>query len=643
MVVMERPTPAPCGTWQSPLSASEIAVASIRIIDVDLHGSEVYWIEQRPAEKGRNVIVRRDPSGNTTDITPAPFNSRSRVHEYGGRSFCIIRDRVYFTHFDDQRIYVSIRGAALVPATEPAKYRYVDFVFDSARERLLCVREDHGCDGEPAASIVALELGGDGLVTRQLVLADGHDFFAHARVAPDGRSVAWLAWDHPCMPWDGTTLFVADVAPDGTFTNVRSIAGGASESVCQPTWSPGGTLYFVSDRTGWWNLYRWREGRVETITKLEAELGAPLWVLGYNRFGFRSEDEVIAQVDQGGQTRLAHIDLRRDPPAISTIDAPYTAFGQIVVTENRALCVAASPRSAPAVIELDLQAYGARVLKTGLTWVWGEESLSVAEPITFPAADGDGVSHALFYTPKNGSFVPMEGEVPPLIVISHGGPTSATSSALKLEIQYWTTRGFGVVDVNYGGSTGYGRAYRERLKGRWGEVDVLDCVAAARHLVATGRADPDRLVIRGASAGGYTTLAALAFHDVFKAGASYFGVSDLEALAKETHKFESRYLDSLIAPYPEGRDLYVARSPIHHADRLSCPVIFFQGLDDRVVPPAQAVAMVEALRAKGVPVSYVPFEGEQHGFRRAENIQRALEEELAFYARVFGFSSPDGT
>ena len=637
---MNQPTRAPFGTWSSPLTAAQIASASLRLIDVAIDQACTYWVEVRPSEQGRSVIVRRNGDGALVEVTPAPYSARTRVHEYGGRSFCVVRSRVYFANFEDQRLYLVEPGGEPQAVTEPGPFRYADFSFDESRNRILCVREDHGGGGEAEATIVALELDEHGRVARQVVLGKGHDFFACPRLCPDGSALAWLSWDHPCMPWDGTTLWVAEISSDGSLEEPAAIAGGMSESVYQPSWSPNGTLYFISDRSGWWNLYRRQRDVIESVLPTEAEFGTPLWSLGTSRYGFRSDDEVVCHFDQGGTGHLARLDLRELPAKLISVETTFTAFGQLAVNSTRAVCLAASPKEATAVVELGLPGGAMTELLRSLVWDWGDDYLSMAEPISFAAADGAGESYALYYAPRNPGFTSLDGELPPLVVMSHGGPTGAASGALKLEIQFWTTRGFAVVDVNYGGSTGFGRAYRERLKGKWGEVDVLDCIAAAKHLVDAGRADSERLVIRGGSAGGYTTLAALAFHDTFKAGASYYGVSDLEALAKETHKFESRYLDSLVAPYPEGRDVYLARSPIHHPEGLSCPVIFFQGLEDRVVPPDQAVTMVEVLRAKGVRVSYVPFEGEQHGFRRAENIRRALEEELAFYAEVFGFKLP---
>ncbi len=437
------------------------------------------------------------------------------------------------------------------------------------------------------------------------------------------------------MPWDGTKLWVAEVRADGFLGQPLRVAGAVDESIFQPEWSPLGELYFVSDRTGWWNLYRWDGNRVEPLHEMSAEFGMPQWVFGMSTYAFESVGRIICSYTSQGTWRLAVLDTRSG--ALQTVDAPYTEISQLRARPGEAVFLAGSPAQATAVVRWKVGGRQFEVLHTASNIEVDAAFVSEPLAIEFPT-EGGVTAHALFYAPKNRDYAPPQGELPPLLVISHGGPTAATSSTLNWSIQYWTSRGFAVVDVNYGGSTGYGRAYRERLNGQWGVVDVDDCVNAALHLVREGRVDGKRLAIRGGSAGGYTTLCALAFRDVFHAGASYYGVSDLEALAKETHKFESRYLDRLVGPYPEKRDVYLERSPIHHTKGLHCPMILFQGLEDPVVPPNQTEMIVKALRERGVPVAYVPFEGEQHGFRRAENIKRALDAELYFYSRVFGFS-----
>jgi dipeptidyl aminopeptidase/acylaminoacyl peptidase len=440
------------------------------------------------------------------------------------------------------------------------------------------------------------------------------------------------------MPWDGTELWVGEFMGDGGLGRTERVAGGEHESIFQPEWSPDGLLHFVSDRTGWWNLYRWRDRHIEPLCMMPAEFGRPQWVFGLSTYGFESVGRIICTFTQEGTWRLASLDTSTH--RLEPIETPYSEVISLRVAPDRAVFCAGSPTEGLSMIQLDFARRGLEVLRRSSQVAIDSGYLSMPRAVEFPTGHGL-MAHGFFYPPQNRDYVAPAGERPPLLVVSHGGPTSATSSTLRLEIQYWTSRGIAVLDVNYGGSTGYGRPYRQRLEGQWGIVDVDDCVNGARYLVERGQVDGNRLAIRGGSAGGYTTLCALTFRGLFRAGASYYGISDLEALARETHKFESRYLDRLIGPYPRRRDLYRERSPIHSTDRLSCPVIFFQGLEDKVVPPNQATLMVEALRAKGVPVAYVPFEGEQHGFRSAQNIKRALDGELYFYSRVFGFALGD--
>jgi dipeptidyl aminopeptidase/acylaminoacyl peptidase len=635
---MAPPTVAPYGAWRSPITAEQLAEASIGLGQIQLDGSDIYCVEMRPAEGGRNVIVRYAADEQTADVNPPPFNARTRVHEYGGGAFAVHRGTIYFANFSDQRLYRQTLAGEPEPLTPeppvPAGLRYADAVIDEARNRLICVREDHTVGGEAVNTIVAIDLdaGGPGDV-----LCEGYDFFATPRLSPDGAQLAWLCWNHPNMPWDGCELWLADVAADGRLSNRRQVAGGRGESIFQPAWSPSGVLHFVSDRTGWWNLYRLRGCSAEALAPMEAEFGLPQWVFGMTTYGFDADGAIICAVTERATARLARIDTGG---ALRWIETPYNEIAGLQVAPGWAVFVGATPTEPRALVYLDLATGRDVVLRRSTTSEIPAAYICAAQPIEFPT-EGGLTAHAFFYPPRNPDFAAPPGERPPLIVVSHGGPTGATGPGLNLDTQYWTSRGFAVVDVNYGGSTGYGTAYRRRLNGMWGIVDVDDCVNAARYLAQQGVVDGERLAIRGGSAGGYTTLAALTFREIFKAGASYFGVSDAEALAKETHKFESRYLDGLIGPYPQRRDLYIARSPIHHTDRLNCALILFQGLEDKVVPPNQAELMFEAVRAKGLPVAYLPFEGEQHGFRKAENIRRALEAELYFYGKVFGFEPAD--
>jgi dipeptidyl aminopeptidase/acylaminoacyl peptidase len=627
---------APYGSWKSPITSDLIVAGAVRLMEIVLDGEDRYWLESRPVEGGRYVIVRHSAEGRIADVTPTPFNARTRVHEYGGAPFAVSHGTVYFVNFADQRLYRQEVGGAPKPMTPEKDLRYADAVLDHRRNRMICVREDHTvADHEPVNALVSLVLpkGGEGQV-----LVSGNDFYSSPRLDPEAAQLAWLTWNHPNMPWDGTELWVAEVKADGSLGEAQLVAGGVDESIFQPQWSPDGVLHFVSDRTGWWNLFRHRDGRIERLCEMEAEFGKPQWVFGMSTYAFESAGRIICTYTSRGTWQLGSLDTRTH--RLEPIETSYTDIAAVRARPGQAVFLAGSPSQAGSVISLDLGTREFQVLRSSSELQVDSGFISQPQAIEFPT-EGDLTAHALFYAPKNRDYAAAAGERPPLLVISHGGPTSCASSTLSWEVQFWTSRGFAVVDVNYGGSSGYGRAYRQRLNGEWGVIDVDDCANAALYLVDQGKVDSNRLAIRGASAGGYTTLSALAFRDVFKAGASHFGVSDLEALTRETHKFESRYLDRLVGPYPERSDLYRERSPIYHTEGLSCPMILFQGLEDKVVPPNQAERMVEALRKKGLPVAYLPFEGEQHGFRRAENIKRALDAELYFYSRIFGFELAD--
>ena len=629
---MTQPQVAPYGSWKSPISADLISTEGRRIIEAVANGEDIYWIEMRSTENGRYVIVRRTPDGETTDVTPPIFSARTRVHEYGGAAFLVNDGTVYFSNFEDQRLYRQSPGSEPQPITPEADLRYADGVIDTERNRLLCVREDHtDTEREATNALVGIPLDG---TDDQRVLVSGNDFYSSPRLSPDGTRLAWMTWNHPNMPWDGAELWVGEIGADGSLNHTECVAGGVDESIFQPEWSPDGTLYFVSDRTNWWNLYRYQDGTVEPLCEMETEFGRPQWIFGMSTYKFVSANQIICTYTQDGVWHLASLDTvtRR----LDSIETPYTSISNLQVLPGGILFNASSSTESASIVRLDLATRQFEVVCRSSEIKIDAGYFSPPQAIEFPT-EGGLSAHAFFYPPQNRDYTAPADDLPPLLVISHGGPTSATSTALDLEIQYWTSRGIAVLDVNYGGSSGYGRAYRQRLNGQWGVVDIDDCVNGARYLAEHGYVDADQLAIRGGSAGGYTTLSALTFRDVFKAGASYYGISDLEAMTRDTHKFESRYLDSLIGPYPEEQNLYRERSPIHFTDHLSCPLILFQGLEDKVVPPNQAEMMVEALRAKGLPVAYVPFEGEQHGFRRSENIQRSLEAELYFYAQVFGF------
>jgi dipeptidyl aminopeptidase/acylaminoacyl peptidase len=634
---MTTPKIAAYGSWKSPITQELILAGAVRPGLITLDGEVTYWTEGRPGEGGRSVLVRRTPDGRKVDMTPPPFNVRTRVHEYGGGDYTVSNGTIYFSNFTDQRVYRLIPGEEPEPITPTEQYRYADYVVDSHRNRLICVREDHTVESRQAVNTL-VSLATDNNPDGGEVLIFGNDFYASPRLSPDGSELAWLTWNHPNMPWDGTALWVGTFDADGTLSKAERVAGGKDESIFQPEWSPDGVLHFISDRTGWWNLYRFRNSQIEPLCEKAAEFGLPQWVFGMSTYKCISPTRIICSYTENGSGHLAS--LNTETRELSPFNLPYTTIGSVRATAERTVFYAASPTQPGAIVQLNLATEEREVLLSTSNVAIDAAYFSIPEPIEFPTEHGQ-TAFAFFYPPRNPDYVAPAGELPPLLVMSHGGPTSSTSNSFNLEKQFWTSRGIAILDVNYGGSTGYGRAYRERLKGQWGIVDVDDCVNGAKYLVERGLVDGNRLAITGGSAGGYTTLCALTFRDVFKAGASYYGISDLEALLGDDHKFESRYNDGLIGPYPDRRDLYRERSPIHFTERLSCPIIFLQGLEDKVVPPNQSEMMVEVLRKKKLPVAYLAFEGEGHGFRRAENIKRALEAELYFFSKVFGFELAD--
>ena len=630
---------APFGAWTSPISAAMVAAGATPLSSVVLDGADIYWLAGRAAEAGRTTILRRSGMTAADEVTPLPFNVRSRVHEYGGGAYAAAGGQVVFSHYADNRLYRIAPGGAAEAFTSPGRQRFADFVFDNARARLIAVREQHpedeGSHAQPANTICAVGFDGG-----ERVLVMGNDFYSSPRLSPDGRRLAWLSWDHPRMPWQGTELWMAEVAADGRLDTPARVAGGPQESICQPEWSPAGTLHFVSDRSGWWNLYCLREdaggaSAIEALCPMAAEFATPHWTFGNSLYGFGAGGEIIASYIEHGVSKLAR--LRPGGATPEPIATPYQEIRELRVGEGYVVVLAGSPSIATEIARIDLATGESEVLERSIADLPHPGYLSIPDSISYPSASGR-TAYAFFYPPANRDVHAPAAEKPPLIVISHGGPTGMAASTLSLKTQYWTSRGFGVLDVNYGGSTGFGRAFRDALKGQWGVVDVEDCIAGARHLVAQGLADGERLIIRGSSAGGLTTLCALTFHDVFKLGASYYGVSDLKGLDDDSHKFESHYNEYLIAPKAQAEAVYAERSPINHTDRLSRPMIFFQGLDDKVVPPQQSQAMVDALRKRGIPVEYVELEGEGHGFRKADTIVRTLQAELAFYRRMFGLA-----
>jgi dipeptidyl aminopeptidase/acylaminoacyl peptidase len=640
------PKSAQYGSWKSPITSDLIAAQSISLSEPRLDGEQVYWLEGRPQELGRYVVVRGDVG---TDVTPKPYNARTRVHEYGGGSWTVADGNVYFSNFADGRLYCHRNGTSNpLPLTpEPAaperQWRFADGVVDSLRQRWVGVREDHTAGGEPINAIVAIDLLQPGHEAGR-VLVGGHDFFASPRLSPDGRSLIWLAWDHPNMPWNGTTLYLSGLDEAGNATELLPIAGSVSESVFQPEWSPDGKgIFFASDRSNWWNLYRFdiASRTSEPLAPMAAEFGVPLWRLGASTYACAGSNRIVCSYSTAGLGQLAVLDLNNK--VLRPFETPFTEFSFVRADGNRAAFRAGAPNHPASIVMLDLTSGAHRVLKKETDLLDQSQLalanyLSTVKSVQFATTNGNS-AYGLFYPPHNPDYVGPADERPPLLVKCHGGPTASASSVLDLTTQFWTSRGIAVLDVNHGGSTGFGRAFRDRLHLNWGIVDVDDCINGAKFLIAEGFVDEKRIAIRGGSAGGYTTLAALVFRDFFHGGASYYGVSDLAALAIETHKFESRYLDWLIGPYPQAHERYRERSPLYHAEQLSKPVIFFQGAEDTIVPPNQAEVLVEALRHKGKPVGYLLFSGEQHGFRKSATIQRCLDAELQFYAiEVFKIS-----
>jgi dipeptidyl aminopeptidase/acylaminoacyl peptidase len=635
----------PYGEWPSPIGAGDLARSGVTLGFVAVIGDEVWWEETRPSEDGRTVLVRRRCDGTVGDALPEPWHARSRVHEYGGKAWLPVPGAggtaLVFAHWDDQRLYLLEDGLAtprpLTPEpAEPGALRYADPVLNAVGAEVLCVREAHH-GGRVTRHIVAVPLDGSAAAdaTRVREVAGGSDFVAHPRISPDGRHLAWIAWDHPRMPWDGTELRVARLH-DGVATSVRSLLGGPEESVLQPEWADDATLYVVSDRTGWWNLYRVLvdTGEAEALCPREEEFAFPMWLLGRVSYAVLGDGR-LAVLHGTGTYALGILD-----PAdggLRDLDLPFTVWAStLAVGDAGLLGVAGNGQEPLTVVRVEPDSGSVERLRPSLEQVPDPAYLPQPRSETLPGPYGRMV-HAHVYPPRNPLARAPEGEKPPYVVFVHGGPTGQSLPVLKLDTAYFTSRGIGVVDVDYGGSAGYGRAYRQVLAGQWGIVDVEDCVAAAAALVDRGVADGARLAIRGGSAGGWTTLAALTSTDFFAAGTSYFGVAELLRFAQDTHDFESRYLDGLVGSLPEARDLYVERSPLSHVDRLSCPVLLLQGSDDRVVPPSQSLMFRDALAAKGIPHAYLEFDGEQHGFRKESTIIAAHEAELSFYGQVFGF------
>ena len=625
---------SPYGSWSSSLSLDHMVEDVVRLAEPAVDGSAVYWIETRPSEKGRSVLVTCAPGQEQSDVTPADYSVRSRAHEYGGGSYLARGDRVWFVNDNDQCIYTqTLPAGSPERLTATGAMRFADMELDRARNRLLTICEDHGKEGNPENFIAGVDLDSGEISA----VISGADFYSNPRLSPDGSRLSWLSWNHPNLPWDTTELWLATVAPDGEISEQRCVSLGKDESVFQPQWSPDGDLFFVSDRSGWWNLFRFRDDATEVVIPEQAECGVPQWVFGMSTYAFPDSDHVVVATTRDGSWQLSRFGLatgRREALA-----SDWTSIDGVAADDGCILILAGGGARALSVVSIDPQ--GAEtVLKSAIDGVLDQSTISKPQAITYATSDGDQ-AHGFFYPPSNPVYRGPNKEKPPLLMICHGGPTSATATTLRLDIQFWTSRGFAVFDVNYRGSTGYGRGYRQKLYGTWGLADVDDCIHGARHLARQGLVDSKRMVIRGGSAGGYTVLNALTCHDEFSAGSSFFGIGDLESMFETTHKFEACYDHWLIGPKESRKSIAEQRSPINSADRIKCPVIFFQGLDDKVVPPDQSESMVQALKDNKVPVAYLEFEGEGHGFRQSQNIRRSYEAELYFFGKVMGFEPAD--
>jgi dienelactone hydrolase len=612
--------------WPSPISSALIASATSQLDEATVYGQELWWLERRPDQGGR-VDIMRHMQTTTAGRLPPEFSCRSRVHEYGGGSYCVAEDGVYFVNDQDQDIYFLCHDDRLRRLSTTNDTRYADLTLDTTRQRLICVQEQHYPDGPPVNSIIAIDLAT--LVTT--VLAQGYDFYASPKSSSDGHQMAWLCWNHPNMPWDAAELWLADFSIDGELQTTRHIAGGHSASVFQPEWSPASKLHYVDDRNGWWNIYSYHDGQSHALYQCEMEFGLPQWVFAQRSYSIIDNHRILCSYISEGQNKLGILDCTHN--TLVEINTDYNSFSAINTNTDYACFIAAADGLSAQLVKMNLNSHTTQSLRSSASIDVDSRYFSRPRTIEFLTRHGD-TAHAIYYPAHNPDVIIETEQKPPLIVITHGGPTARSDATLDLKKQFWTSRGYALLDVNYSGSTGYGRAYRDRLYGQWGLRDAEDCCDAAMHMVNAGLVDPERLIIKGSSAGGYTVLCALTFHNVFSAGASYYGIGELEALAKHTHKFEAHYLDQLIGPYPEMRETYQQRSPLHYVEQLSCPVIFFQGLEDKVVPSEQAEMMFTALKQKGIATSYLSFPGEAHGFRKADTIIACLKAELEFYARV---------
>jgi dipeptidyl aminopeptidase/acylaminoacyl peptidase len=628
---------APYGSWASPFPIERLTDRVVFLAEPKAAGGIRWWLEGSPDEGGRQKLVRRELDGTTVRLTPEGFNARSRVHEYGGAAVLISGDLVVVSDFTTGRLHRVTAPGALSPITPERAWRFADAIHDPARNRLIAIREDHDPEtverhGEWFNDLVAIDLG-TGDVT---ALASGADFYASPRLSPDGTTLAWTEWHHPNLPWDGTELRLSRLGPAGELGAAHTVAGDRHDWVSQPRWSPEGVLHFAAEPEGWMNLFRYVGGRIEAVCPMAAEFASPEWQFGNSSYGFLPGGEILAVARSEGRDQLLRI--AADGSA-QRVEVPYTEISSMAIDGDRAVLRATSPIEPAAIVEVSLDGQ-IEVLRRATPFVPDPADVAVPTHVEFPTTGGR-TAFGNFYAPTSQRYEAPPGELPPLIVTSHGGPTSSAFSGFATGFQLFTSRGYAVLDVDYGGSTGYGREYRKRLEGEWGIVDVDDCIAGARWLAERGLVDGDRMAIRGGSASGFTTLAALAFRDTFRAGTTYYGIGDLRAFVKDTHKFESRYLESLVGPWPDTKQRYLDRSPSLHAERITAPVLVQQGAEDRVVPPAEAERIVDALFERRIPHAYLLFPGEDHGFRGKDAIIRSFGAELSFYAQVFGFEPAD--
>ena len=625
------------GSWESTITPEKITEGGLRFSEIRSSGSDLYFLEGRPEESGRYVIVKQASDGKISDAIPKEFNSRNAVHEYGGGSYAVGQKNIYFTNWNDQRIY-KVNGENVNPITKEPPFeksiRYSDLTLSIDEEWLFCVRETHFEKEEAKNELVAIST----TENSQIVLCTGRDFYSSPRINPTNKEICWLEWDHPNMPWDGTELFIANFDLDG-LSEIKFIDGSKNISIIQPEWSDSGELIYISDESGWWNLKKYSENTNSTILNEKSDHGGPSWQFGFRTYFVKDNNIYLKGISKNKNKGLIR-KISISGQILETNEVFHTSINDLTHHENKALYIGASPVSNSEIVSYDLMNKNEETIKESNPVKIDIEEISIPEEISFPTTQ-NAIAYGYFYKPKNKNFQGESEEKPPLLVISHGGPTSATSNALNLSIQYWTNRGIAVADVNYRGSTGYGKKFRDSLKGNWGVYDTDDCIAAVDHLSEKGLVDSSRVAIKGGSAGGYTTINALTFHDRFAVGATYYGIADLSVFIDDTHKFESKYLESLIGKYPEEKERYYERSAINFTDQLSCPMIIFQGTEDKIVPPSQAEIMAQGLRDKKIPFSLIMYEGEQHGFRQSKNIISSLESELYFYSKVLGFKPFD--